>query len=104
MSEIRDKAKDILAVIPEAPRDIRSSGATKDLFTSLTGTSQETMQHNWDGGGIMTACNGFVGWYGRKLGADKYLGRFDLETYLPTIGKGYSWVKSTEKTRPKYGD
>jgi hypothetical protein len=52
----------------------------------------------------MTACNGFVGWYASQLGPTKYLGRFDLETYLPTIGKGHTWVKSTSDARPKFGD
>ena len=52
----------------------------------------------------MTACNEFVGWYGAKLGSKDYLGRFDLETFLPKIGKAYSWVKSTKDARPKYGD
>ncbi len=52
----------------------------------------------------MTACNGFAGWYGAQLGSAKYLGCFDLETYLPTIGMGHAWVKSTQDARPQFGD
>lgn len=104
MSDIRDKAREILKAVPEPPAQINSNGPTAATFTRLTGTPHETMWKNWQGGGIMTACNGFVGWYGAQLGSKKYLGVFDMENYLKKIGKGYSWVKSTEDTEPKYGD
>jgi hypothetical protein len=111
VADIRDKAREILAVVPETGQ-ITSNGGTAAKFTSLTGTSHETMKKNWEGGGIMTACNGFVGWYARTLreavegtkAPTNYLGRFDLETYLPSIGMGQAWVKSTADGRPKYGD
>lgn len=111
MADIRALAEEILAAVPETGQ-ITSNGSTATKFTSLTGTSHETMKKNWDGGGIMTACNGFVGWYARTLRAaaegtkapNDYLGRFDLETYVPSIGMGHAWVKSTADVRPKYGD
>lgn len=111
MADIRDIAREILSVVPETGQ-ITSNGSTAAKFTSLTGTSQETMKKNWDAGGQLTACNGFVGWYARTLrGAIEgtkaptdYLGRFDLETYLPSIGMAQSWVMSTADVRPKYGD
>lgn len=104
MANIRERAKQILMVVPEPPGQINSDGPTAAQFTSLTGTPHETIWKNWEGGGIMTACNGFVGWYAGQLGSDKYLGHFDLETFLPTIGKGHAWAKSTANARPKYGD
>ncbi len=104
MGDIRDKAKEILAPIPEPPAIITSNGKTHDLFTRLTDVSQETMKANWDKGGIMTACNGFVGWYARALGSKTYLGGFDLEGLVKKAGKGFSYVKSTPDNRPKYGD
>jgi hypothetical protein len=60
----------------------------------------------------MTACNGFVGWYSRTLrtaiegtkAPNDYLGRFDLETYLPQIGMKHAWVRSAADIRPKFGD
>jgi len=111
MAGIRDKAEEVLRVVPTAGQ-ITSNGKTADTFTKLTGTSQETMKKNWDAGGIMTACNGFVGWYARMLRSKvdgtmappDYLGRFDLETFLPSIGMGHAWIKSTADGRPKYGD
>jgi hypothetical protein len=111
MVDVRAAAKEVLAEVPETGQ-ITSNGATAATFTRLTGTSHETMKKNWDAGGIMTACNGFVGVYARSLRAkiagtkapNDYLGRFDLDTYLPSIGMGHAWVKSTRDGRPGYGD
>jgi hypothetical protein len=104
MTPIQERAKQTLSIVPAAGQ-INSNGATAALFTRLTGgVTQATLEQNWHNHGIMTACNEFVGWYGGQLGSQKYLGRFDLQTYLPKIGKGYAWVKSTKDVRPKYGD
>ena len=110
MADVRAIAKGILAAVPE--RDKGQIISTQPEFERMTGTSHATMKKNWDGGGIMTACNGFVGWYARTLrgmvpdtaAPSHYLGRFDLETYLPTIGMGHAWVKSTPTNWPNYGD
>src|SRR5205085_8161573 len=104
MGDIRDKAKEILSAVPEPPAVITSDGKTHDAFTRLTGTSHKTMKANWDKGGYMTACNGFVGWYGATLGSKVYLGGFDLEGIVKKAGKGHSYVKSTADNGPKYGD
>jgi hypothetical protein len=104
MSNIRDRAEEILKAVPPFGQQINSNGATAAKFTSLTGITHATLVENWQKGGIMTSCNGFTGWYGRQLGSNKYLGRFDLNTYLPSIGKGHAWVKSTPGARPKFGD
>lgn len=100
MSSIRDKAEQIINGIPD--RDIRSNQG--DDYFKYTGLAHQTMKDNWAKGGIMTGCNAFVGWYGRALGAPEYLGRFDLSTFLPSVGKGHAWVKSSGARRPKYGD
>jgi len=102
MTKIRDKAKEILDGIPKQP--ITSDGKTADLFTKYTGTSHATLKTNWDGGGIMTACNGFTGWYGSQLGSKTYLGGFDLEGILKKVGKANAWVKSVREARPQFGD
>jgi hypothetical protein len=47
MGGIRDRAKDILKVVPEPPQQINSYGPTAGLFTQLTGTAHETMWQNW---------------------------------------------------------
>lgn len=95
MSAARDKAKGILDQIPN--RDITSNG-DKDLFTRLTNTSHATMKANWDTGGIMTACNGFTGWYSATLGRAG-LGVFDLQG----VG-GAAFVLSDGVALPKPGD
>lgn len=104
MADIRDRAEEILSVVPPIGQQINSDGPTAALFTKLTGVTHETLVKNWSGGGIMTCCNAFVGWYASQLGSKQYLGRFDLEQYLPKIGMGHTWVKSTADVRPKYGD
>lgn len=101
MTPIRERAKEILDAMPATP--IRSNDHTGN-YKKFTGIDHETLESNWKTGGIMTGCNGFVGWYGRQVGATVNLGRFDLTTYLPSIGKGHAWVKSTADRRPSYGD
>ncbi len=101
MGQARDRARKIIEAIPTEPITSKWHGA---LFQKYTGTSHATLEANWKAGGIMTCCNGFAGWYGREMGAKPYLGRFDLEKFLPTIGKGHTWIKSTADKRPKYGD
>jgi hypothetical protein len=103
-NDIRDRAKQILSVVPPLGKQINSVGATADLFTKLTGKTQAQLQSNWDGGGIMTTCNEFVGWFGTQLGSTKYLGRFDIEAELTRMSKGQAWVSAKSGARPKYGD
>jgi len=104
MADIRDRAREYLNVLPPLGGQINSDGQTAGLFTKLTGHTQAGLQKNWDGGGIMTTCNEFVGFYARALGAKEYLGRFDIEVYLKKHGKGDAWVPATGGARPKYGD
>jgi hypothetical protein len=56
-NDIRERAKQILSVVPPLGKQINSVGATADLFTKLTGKTQAQLQSNWDGGGIMTTPN-----------------------------------------------
>lgn len=102
MSAIRDKARRIIEAIPH--RDIRSNDGTGDFAHYTGGVTQKTLDDAWKAGSNLTCCNAFAGWYGRELGSAHYLGRFDLEKYLPTIDKGSAWVKSCAERRPRYGD
>ena len=105
MSAIRDSARKILdAVLPTASTVITSNGATGGQYTDITGLTQKALTDNWSKGGIMTGCNGFTGWYGRKLGSSVYLGVFDLEGVVKKAGKPTAWVASTRTNRPGYGD
>lgn len=101
---IRDRMKEALKEVPPLGQQITSDGSTAALFTKLTGTSHARMQKDWDNGGIMTACNGFVGTIGNQLGSKEFLGQFEIEKVLKKIGKGEAWVPSTAGVRPKYGD
>lgn len=100
MSPIRERAKQIISAIPD--RSIRSDQSDYQKYTG--GLKQETLQANWNKRGIMTGCNAFVGWYGAALGSGSNLGRFDLVTFLPSIGKGHAWIKSALGRRPQFGD
>lgn len=104
MATVRERAEEILREVPEPPRIITSNGATAQLFTKLTGVKHQTLVDAWAKGSKLTTCNAFTGYYGTQLGCKPYLGRFDLDTYLPKIGKGHAWIKSTADRRPKYGD
>ncbi len=102
--DIRERAEDYLKVVPALGMQITSNGPTALLFTKLTGATQAALEKNWNGGGIWTTCNEFVGHYGRALGSKDYLGRFDIDAYLKKVGKGHAWVPRTDDTRPRYGD
>lgn len=95
MSSPRDKARGIIEQIPN--RDITSTGDS-DMFTRLTNTPHATMKADWDKGGIMTACNGWTGYYSATLGRAG-LGVFDL----PGVGGG-AFVTADGSVRPQYGD
>lgn len=106
MANVRDGAR---IIIDEAVPDgvvIRSNDPPiiNNRFEQLTNTPHATMLANWLGGGIMTACNGFVGWYADKLGINGITNWFNLRDSLSAIKRQDAWVKSTPYTRPKYGD
>jgi hypothetical protein len=104
MSAIRDKAQALLDKELPAGSVVTSDGGTAAKYTKLAGLSQKTMQDNWDKGGIMTGCNGFVGWYGTQMGSKVYLGGFDLKHLAAVAGKPDAWVVSSKTNRPQYGD
>lgn len=77
---------------------------TDELFMKYTGTAHLDLIKNWNGGGIRTTCNEFVGKCGYKMGASHNLGQFELEELLIKIGKRHAWVPANGKSRPGYGD
>lgn len=104
MSEIRDKARKILDTNLPGNTVIRSNGSTGSKYTEMTGLSHQKLTDNWAAGGIMTGCNGFVGWYGSQLGSKSYLGGFDLQGIVKKADRANAWVQSTTDNRPSYGD
>jgi hypothetical protein len=108
MTNIRDKAQKILDdAVPEGKifRSNENPPSYVNAFSRLTGTSHLTLMANWQAGGYMTACNGFVNWYARTLGIKDISNWFKLKQSLVAINKGYAWVASTANgPRPKYGD
>lgn len=104
MSATRDKARGILDAAIPGDKIITSTGPTAAKYTELTGIQHKTLADNWAGGGIMTGCNGFTGWYGTKMGSAAYLGGFDLEGIAKKAGKGSAWTVSRADNKPQYGD
>jgi hypothetical protein len=116
MSIIRDKAKSVLAQVPETG-EVRSD-LNPALFKKLTGgVTQEILMENWKSGGIRTVCIDFVCWYAREMGIDiissippklrnpKVDGFFALQETLTKCGKGYAYVAATKDgPRPECGD
>lgn len=72
-------------------------------FKDLTGLTHKALLKNWAGGGIMTSCNGLVGTACRAMGAP-FLGAFELEKLLRSLGKGHAWVSARSGERPQKGD
>ena len=104
MSAIRDKARTILDGALPSTTVITSNGPLGSKYTEMTGLSHKALTDNWATGGIMTGCNGFTGWYGRKMGSSTYLGVFDLQGVVKKAGRPGAWVPSTRENRPQYGD
>lgn len=106
MSEIRDRAAQILSEIPPYPRQLRSDDLPRpNLYNKMTGgLKHETMTDSWSKGKNLTGCNAFVGWYGSRLGSAAYLGGFPLKEMLSSIGMERAWIDSTPDNRPQYGD
>jgi hypothetical protein len=77
--------------------------ANNQDFTDLTGLTHQSLLENWAGGGILTSCNGLVGNACRAMGAP-FLGAFELEKLLKSLGKGHAWVPANSGERPQKGD
>src|SRR3989442_8196549 len=99
----RKKAVGILK--EELPEGMKYQSNIGTRFEQLTGYSHANLKANWDAGGQKTACMGYVAHYCTRMGMPN-LGRFDLETYLPTdkIKKEHAWVRSIYGRKPKEGD
>lgn len=121
----KEKLKDFIAEIPKYPEQIVSGESkrppydaafkeqlkdpnfnmpTNKLFMKYTGIAHLDLIKNWNGGGIRTTCNEFVGKCGIIMGAKIFLGQFELEELLRKSGKGHAWIPATGGKRPGYGD
>src|SRR5215475_12918935 len=85
----RAKARGILEA--ELPAGVQYASDSGTRFEELTGYSHATLKANWDAHGKMTACMGCVAHCCGRMGITPNLGRFDLDTFLPTIQKEHSW-------------
>jgi len=105
--QIRDVAQRIIdQAVPEG-RIIRSNENPplfSNDFLKYTNSSHAVLLANWLGGGIMTACNGFVNWYAHQLGITGISNWFELEKSLKKCNKAHAWVPAASGARPKYGD
>jgi hypothetical protein len=106
MTSKREDALKLLDSNVPPGRRITSNG-DRQLFLSLTNTSHETLQKNWRNpppNNIMSACNGFVGWYAQKMGITGIESFFQLEKSLRANGKGHAWVPADGTSKPDLGD
>src|SRR5690242_9653764 len=95
--DLRATAMDILTKeLPDGVQYLSNAPGAPNRFEQLTGYSHATLAKNWAKGGKETACMGYVAHYCQQMRARtgfkefaENLGRFDLEAYLPTIGKEY---------------
>ena len=62
---LREKIQEWLYKIPEVV------ASTDPMFVTLTGLTQATLKKNWDGGGILTSCNSFVGHVAQEIGVPR---------------------------------
>jgi hypothetical protein len=99
----RDEAKKLLDSVLKPGVEIQSKRDAA-TFERLTGTPHATLVANWKTGGIMTACNGFVGWYAGSLGIKGIASWFKLEASLKKAGKSHAWVRADGSSEPLYGD
>jgi hypothetical protein len=104
MSAIREKALAILTAAIPPGAVITSNGATAKKFTELTGTTHQTLLDNWAKGGQLTTCNGFTGWFGRKMGVGFGIGGFDLQGIAAKAGRPDAWVVAADDVYPDTGD
>jgi hypothetical protein len=104
---LRETAMDILT--RELPQGVEyrsdaPSAGGPNRYEQLTGYSHANLKANWDAGGQKTACMGYVAHYCTQMKFGDNLGRFDLETYLPTQDKEYAWIRAKPGREPKEGD
>jgi len=109
MASKRTEATTLLDLEVKPGVEIRSNRDSQ-TFARLTGTQHSTMVANWKDksviktGGIMSACNGFVGWYAYTLGIKGIDSFFKLEASLRKINKAHAWVPADGKADPQPGD
>jgi hypothetical protein len=128
MTAVRDKARQVLKIIPELGQEIRSTlgtpKATPDspmpktnpLFKTVTNLEHATLQASWDelwnanddSKPGMTSCNAFVGYYGALTTGYgdnvRSLGVFDLPERLARAGITNCFIESKPDLKPKFGD
>lgn len=107
MTTIRDTALGILdRSVPEGAvyRSNENPPTFLNNFSLYTNTNHLRLLADWAAGGIMTACNGFVGWYANEIGIKGITEWFTLQASLDAIGKGHAWVKPAFNVLPKCGD
>lgn len=107
MENIRDLARKVLDDnLP--PNAVYTSNQNppfyQNEFSRLTNTNHLVLMANWEGGGRMTACNGFVNWYAQQIGIKDITNWFNLKQALGYIYKTDAWVEPAAGLKPKYGD
>ncbi len=99
----REDAKALLDRELPVGREIHSLNDPTRFF-QLTNTQHSTLVANWKTGGIMTACNGFAGWYAARMGITNIQNFFRLEESLAAVNQSDAWIPADGKSLPQYGD
>ncbi len=99
----REEARTLLDTELPVGREVHSL-TQSDRFFQLTNTLHSALVTNWKTGGIMTACNGFTGWYAARMGITGIKSFFQLENSLAAINQSDAWVPADGKSLPQYGD
>jgi hypothetical protein len=105
---LRAKAKKYVDDNLPLGKEIHSGPANADSptdgdFFRLTQCMHEALKQAWRSHVPLTTCNLFVGIYSNIL-FGKALGRFDLATWLPSLGREIAWIPASTGTLPCYGD
>ena len=93
-----DKIKNVVNAVKGAAPIVNNP-----LFETMTGLTHKKLFESWQGGGILTSCNGFVMKAGDAAGV-KGLGGFYMEETLRKMGKSHCWITPDSGEKPQWGD
>jgi hypothetical protein len=107
MSEIREKAANILKEVPKGEPGIRSDKQPAE-FKRFTGYTHQQMLDSWranmNGPKLLTACGGYASYVAGRLGITGIESFFELEKSLNAAGKAHAWVPASAGAKPQVGD
>lgn len=123
MGKFRDKAREVLSIVPPLGQEVKStvggltkaqnggvSPATDPLFNKITNITQVQLDTSWENDPPpgLTSCNGFVGYVGKNVtgyGTPTIgMGQFDLLKMAKQVGCQDAYIPSAPGLKPQFGD